>query len=54
MRPTEKMGQKLRTVLAETFGGNNQFWQDDGAPVAGVAAEAEMYPYVSFTLNIDL
>lgn len=54
MRPADKQETKLRAVLAESFGGNNQFWTDDGAPVAGVAAEAELYPYVSFTVNADI
>jgi V-type H+-transporting ATPase subunit C len=34
--------------------GKSHYWKDDGSTVgAGLAGDAEMYPYVSLTLNIE-
>lgn len=49
-------GSFLLNVLLITLhcAGKAKFWKEDGATaVAGLAAETELHPYVSFTLNFD-
>lgn len=55
VRPADKQENKLRTVLATVFtdGKNAQFWKDDGSGGAVGMGSEEMFPYVSFTLNIE-
>ena len=51
--PRPKQGAKLRKALAGLLGdgAGARHWEADAG--AGGGGEAEMYPYVSFTLNID-
>lgn len=53
-KPTDKQEAKLRQVLATTFGdGKSQYWKDDGSAPAAFANEGELFPYVSYTVNLD-
>uniref|UniRef100_A0A7S0RL04 V-type proton ATPase subunit C n=1 Tax=Chlamydomonas leiostraca TaxID=1034604 RepID=A0A7S0RL04_9CHLO len=55
VRPADKQEVRLRTALAATFsdGKNAQFWKDDGSAGAAGMGTEEMFPYVSFTLNVE-
>lgn len=50
--PIDKQDAKLRTALASAFGdGKSKYWKQDESSGAGLGGE-EMFPYVSFTINI--
>jgi hypothetical protein len=55
--PSEKAEARLRLALNGAFGqGKGDLWTDDaGGPAAfsGLAGDAEMFPYVSFTLAVE-
>lgn len=54
--PVDKKESQLRKSLGATFGGGKaDLWVDEGgsgSAMAGLAGE-ELFPYVSFTMNID-
>lgn len=54
MAPAEKQDARLRAVLAGKFGdGKGAIWKDDGSGTgAGLAGDTEMFPYVSFSVNV--
>ncbi|PKA55885.1 V-type proton ATPase subunit C [Apostasia shenzhenica] len=54
LAPPVKSEKKVRSILEELCGNANSiYWKlEDDVGVAGVGAEAEAYPYVSFTVNI--
>lgn len=46
--------QALLASPARPAVGKSQYWKDDGSSLgAGLAGDAEMYPYVSLTLSVD-
>ncbi|KAK9839479.1 hypothetical protein WJX81_004823 [Elliptochloris bilobata] len=50
MKPNQKSAPKLRKLLSSLFGsqGTNQFYDGEGG-----VGEAEMFPYVSFSISVD-
>jgi len=56
MKPNAKAQPRLRKTLASIFGaaGSDKYFDEkDNGTAAATGAEGEMYPYVSFTINID-
>ncbi|EFJ44420.1 vacuolar ATP synthase, subunit C [Volvox carteri f. nagariensis] len=56
VRPQDKAEGRLRAELEATFGsGKTHYWRDDGSSLgAGLVGDAELHPYVSLTVNMDL
>lgn len=55
LSPSSKSEKKVRSILERLAGGsNNSFWKaEDDVGIAGLAGgETEVYPYVSFTINL--
>nr|ADE77882.1 unknown [Picea sitchensis] len=55
LAPSSKSEKKVRSILERLSGGsNNSFWKaEDDVGIAGLAGgETEVYPYVSFTINL--
>eukprot|EP00899_Mesostigma_viride_P028896 jgi/Mesvir1/9191/Mv15942-RA.1 len=56
VKPNKKVEKKVRTALAQAFGGSSKHWQaseDDSKDIIpGVDSGAEVFPYVSLTINI--
>jgi len=56
--PADKAEAKLRAALNTAFGGGKgEMWTDAeglGGTFAGLAGDSEMYPYVSFGINMEI
>lgn len=55
LAPPVKSEKKVRSLLDQLYGNvNSIYWksEDEVGMVAGIGAEAEAYPYASFTVNI--
>eukprot|EP00898_Chlorokybus_atmophyticus_P008580 jgi/Chlat1/8723/Chrsp9S08577 len=56
MKPNNKQEKRLRQILTNTYGkgGDSAFWSAEVSnEVSAFDGGAELFPYVSFTLNID-
>ncbi|KAJ8486735.1 hypothetical protein OPV22_019220 [Ensete ventricosum] len=54
LAPLVKSEKKVRGILEELCGNvNSSYWKsEDDIGLAGISGEAEVYPYVSFTINL--
>ncbi len=43
----------MQAVQCCSVAGTSQYFDGDDKGAAGLAGEAEMYPYVSFTISVD-
>ena len=44
---------QAHTPFLHPRAGKAEYWTDDAGTMAGLAGDSEMYPYVSFSINME-